>query len=67
MADKKITELTEVTSLPDAAFLTAVDTTRATGDQNVKIQKSNVITDPTSGTIEMLAFPLQIIIGHEIF
>ena len=52
MADKKITELTEVTSLPDAAFLTAVDTTRATGDQNVKIQKSNLDTSISGGELE---------------
>lgn len=43
MADKKITELTEVASLPDAALLTGVDTTRAAGDRNVSIQKSNLI------------------------
>jgi hypothetical protein len=42
MADKKITELTEVTSLPDDALLTAVDTSRSVGDQNVSIQKSNL-------------------------
>ena len=51
MADKKITELTEVTSLPDAALLTGVDTTRAAGDRNVSIQKSNLI--PASSTQDL--------------
>ena len=45
MANKKITELTAVTTLPDAALLTAVDTTRGEGDQNVKITKANLQTD----------------------
>ena len=44
MADKKITELTEVSSLPDEALLTGVDTTRAAGDRNVSIQKSNLLS-----------------------
>lgn len=45
MANKKITELTAVTTLPDAALLTAVDSTRSEGDQNVKITKANLQAD----------------------
>jgi len=44
MANKKISELTAVVTLPDAALITAVDLTRAAGDQNVKIAKSDLIT-----------------------
>ena len=39
MADKKITELSSVSTLPDGAVFTAVDSTRSAGDQNVKISK----------------------------
>jgi len=47
MADKKISELTEVTTLSDTSLITAVDLARAAGDENVKIQKSNLQTDLT--------------------
>jgi len=43
MADKKISQLTEVTSLPDSAKLYAVDLSRAVGDRDVQINKSNLI------------------------
>ena len=46
MAEKKISQLTEVTSLPDSAKLYAVDLSRAVGDRDVQINKSNLI--PTS-------------------
>lgn len=55
MADQKITELTKVTTLPDEAVFTAVDSTRAAGDQNVKIETSDLRTlvgGGSSGTIE---------------
>jgi hypothetical protein len=41
---KELTELTEVTSLPDDAKLYAVDSTRAIADQSVQIAKKNLIT-----------------------
>lgn len=43
MADKKITETTIVTSLPDTALVPAVDLARAIGDRNVAISKSNLL------------------------
>ena len=51
MADKKISELTGVTTLPETSLLTAVDLLRAANDQNVKIPLSDFIalvaSDPT--------------------
>jgi len=44
MADKKITELSSVSTLPDGAVFTAVDSTRSAGDQNVKISKADLAT-----------------------
>jgi hypothetical protein len=41
---KELTELTEVTTLPDDAKLYAVDSTRAIADQSVQIAKKNLIT-----------------------
>ena len=56
MADKKITELSSVSTLPDNAVFTAVDSTRSAGDQNVKISKADLATDigggGTTGTLE---------------
>lgn len=54
MANRKITELTAVASLPDEAVFTAVDSTRTLGDQNVKITKANLAADigGGSGTLE---------------
>ena len=49
MANKKISELTAVVTLPDAALITAVDLTRAAGDQNVKIAKSDLVTGGVEG------------------
>ena len=50
MADQKISEMTEVTSLADDDWITAVDvsntSTSPTG-QNVKIQKSNLVAGGT--------------------
>ena len=54
MADKKISELTEVTTLSDTSLITAVDLTRAAGDENVKIQKSNLQTDLTPTLQEVI-------------
>lgn len=41
---KELTELTEVTALPDDAKLYVVDSTRAIADQSVQIAKKNLIT-----------------------
>jgi len=43
MADKKVSQLTEVTTLPDNSKLYAVDLSRAEGDRDVQISKSNLI------------------------
>jgi hypothetical protein len=43
MADKKVTELTQVAVLPDTAKIYAVDTTRAIDDQDLQIAKSNLL------------------------
>tara|TARA_R110002050_G_scaffold250084_1_gene388012 strand:+ start:294 stop:2054 length:1761 start_codon:yes stop_codon:yes gene_type:complete len=48
MADKKVSQLTEVTSLPDGAKLYAVDSSRAEGDRDVQIAKSNLVTSTGS-------------------
>ena len=45
MANEKISEMTEVTTLPDGAVIPAVDLTREEGDRNVKITKANLQTD----------------------
>ena len=45
MANEKISELSQVTTLPDAALLTAVDLTRSSGDRNVSIEKSDFVSD----------------------
>ena len=39
---KKISELTQVSTLPDEAVFTAVDLTRTVGDQNVKMTKADL-------------------------
>ena len=49
MADKKITELSSVSTLPDNAVFTAVDSTRSAGDQNVKISKTDLASDLGGG------------------
>ena len=49
MADKKITELSSVSTLPDGAVFTAVDSTRSAGDQNVKISKADLEADIGGG------------------
>ena len=50
MADKKVSQLTEVTSLPDGAKIYAVDLSRAEGDRDVQIAKSNLVTSTGSST-----------------
>ena len=42
MTNKKITELTKVTSLGANSLLTAVDPNRSVGDQNVSIELSDL-------------------------
>ena len=50
MTDKKITELTLVSSLPDTAKIYAVDEARAVGDQSVQIDKSDLLAGSGGGT-----------------
>ena len=53
MADKKITELSSVSTLPDDAVFTAVDSTRSAGDQNVQISKADLAADIGGGITEI--------------
>jgi len=53
MADKKVTQLTQVTTLPDTARIYAVDLTRAVNDQDVQIDKSDLVS---GATVEGLEF-----------
>ena len=49
MADKKVSQLTQVTTLPDTAKIYAVDLTRAVDDQDVQIAVSYThLTLPTN-------------------
>tara|TARA_R110000803_G_C11975361_1_gene320098 strand:- start:118 stop:1929 length:1812 start_codon:yes stop_codon:yes gene_type:complete len=54
MADKKVSQLTEVTSLPDGAKIYAVDLSRAEGDRDVQINKSNLIPASSGLSTEFL-------------
>jgi len=49
MADKKVTQLTQVTTLPDTAKIYAVDLTRAVDDQDVQIDKSDLVSGAVEG------------------
>lgn len=54
MADQKISDLPEVTSLADNDWLTGVDvsnTTNSPTGENVKIQKSNLVPSVAAGTV----------------
>ena len=49
MANRKTTQLTLVTSLPDTARIYAVDQARAVGDQSVQIEKSDLLSGISGG------------------
>jgi hypothetical protein len=66
MADKKVTQLTQVAVLPDTAKIYAVDTTRAIDDQDVQITKSNLLADATPTIQDVLIEGNEINAGTEL-
>ena len=52
MASEKISELSEVSTLPDEALITGVDSTRSEGDKNIKMTVANAKTLFSGGGLQ---------------